>query len=323
MKAQAVDVRQATGKVLYSAVFRSCGKKLLAKGRLLREEDVELLQSEGMTRVWVTELEEGEIGEDEAAMRIAGEAGCGSLEIRLAAGGKANLIATENCCLLVDGELLRQMNGCGCVAVATLANFSFATPEQRVASVKSTPFAMPRQEFEAVLALLKDRGPVLQARPIRNPTVAVLYTDAVSADRARHLFDGVMRQRLERFGAAVNLSLACTEREETLARSMEHLLQARPTVLLVASTTAPAGPGDAVGRAMLRVGCQIERFLAPVEPGNLLLLGYRGDIPVVAAPGCWRSAKPNILDLLLSPLLARYRLSGWEIGCLGQGGLLD
>lgn len=322
MKAQAIDVKQATGKILYSAVFRSCGKKLLAKGRLLREEDVELLQSEGMTQVWVTELEEGEIGEDEAAMRIAAEAGCGSVEIRLAAGGKANLVATENCCLLVDDELLRQINSSGGVAIATLANFSYAAAGQRLASVKSAPFAISRLEFESVLALLNDRGPVLQARPIRNPTVAVLYSDAVSPDRARQLFDGVLRQRLERFGASISLSLACTEQEGTLARSMEHLLQARPTALLVASTTAPAGPADAVGRAMLRIGCRIERFLAPVEPGNLLLLAYRDDIPVVAAPGCWRSAKPSILDLLLSPLLARYRLSGWEIGCLGHGGLL-
>jgi len=33
------------------------------------------------------------------------------------------------------------------------------------------------------------------------------------------------------------------------------------------------------------VGCHLEKFLAPVEPGNLLLLGYRDDIPVVSAPG--------------------------------------
>jgi molybdenum cofactor cytidylyltransferase len=255
-------------------------------------------------------------------MRIAYEAGCGSLEIRLAAGGRANLVATENCCVLVDDDCLRQINSSGGAVVATLANFSYATAEQRLASVKSAPFAIARQELEALLARLKDRGPILQARPIRNPTVAVLYSDPVVADRARQLFDGVMRQRLERFGASVNLSLACLEQETTLVRSLEHLLRSRPTVLLVASTTAPAGPADAVGRAMRRVGCQIERFLAPVEPGALLLLGYWDNIPVVAAPGCWRSAKPNILDLLLCPLLAQYRVSASEIGALGHGGLL-
>ena len=90
----------------------------------------------------------------------------------------------------------------------------------------------------------------------------------------------------------------------------------------MASTTAPAGPEDIVGQAMIRVGAQVERFLAPVEPGNLLLLAYKDDVPVVSAPGCFRSAKRNVLDLLLPPMLARHRLSAWDVACLGHGGLL-
>jgi len=44
------------------------------------------------TEVWVAELEDGETGEDEAVMEVATEIGCGSLEIRLAVGGRANLL---------------------------------------------------------------------------------------------------------------------------------------------------------------------------------------------------------------------------------------
>jgi molybdenum cofactor cytidylyltransferase len=84
----------------------------------------------------------------------------------------------------------------------------------------------------------------------------------------------------------------------------------------------PAGPEDAVGRGISEVGCRLESFLAPVEPGNLLLLAYAGEIPVVAAPGCFRSPKPNVVDLVLPPLLARYPLSAAEISTLGHGGLL-
>ena len=90
----------------------------------------------------------------------------------------------------------------------------------------------------------------------------------------------------------------------------------------MASTTAPAGPEDVIGRALARIECQLERFLAPVEPGNLLLLSYKEDIPIISAPGCFRSAKPNVVDLVLPPMLARYRMSGWEVACLGHGGLL-
>jgi molybdenum cofactor cytidylyltransferase len=322
MKALTVDVRQSTGRILCCTIFRTGGKKLLAKGHVISEEDVRLLETEGMREVWVTELEDGEISEDEAVLQVASEMGCGCLEIKLAAGGRANLVATEDCCLLVDDELLRQINCTSSVAIATSVNFSHAKAGQRIATVKSAPFAIAQSQLEAVISILKERGPILQARPIRGPSVGVLYADPVNGDRARQLFENIMRQRLERFGVSANFALAVTEDELIVARALQHLLRSKPTVLLVASTTAPAGPEDVVGRAMARLGCHLERFLAPVEPGNLLLLTYRDEIPMVSAPGCFRSAKPNVVDLILPPLLARYRVSGWEVACLGHGGLL-
>jgi molybdenum cofactor cytidylyltransferase len=275
-----------------------------------------------MQEVWVTELEDGEVSEDDAVLTVAKEMGCGALEIRLAAGGRANLVATEPTCILVDDELLRQINCTSSVAIATALNFAYATANQRVATVKSTPFAVAKSELEAVISILKERGPILQARPIRSPSVAVLYTDPVSGDRARQLFEAIMRQRLERLGASATYVLASLEEEGAVSKALQHLLRTKPTTILVASTTAPAGPQDVIGQSMLRAGCQVERFLAPVEPGNLLLLGYKDEIPVVSAPGCFRSAKPNVVDLVLPPMLARYRVSGWEIASLGHGGLL-
>ncbi len=158
MKALTVDVRQSTGRVLCSTIFRPGGKKLLAKGHLLSEEDVKLLETEGMREVWVTELEEGEVGEDQAVTRVGMEMGCGALEIRLAAGGRANLIATEPACNLIDEELLKQINCTSSIAIATMPNFSYADPGQRVATVKSAPFAIAQAELEAVTNILTERG---------------------------------------------------------------------------------------------------------------------------------------------------------------------
>ena len=322
MRETTVDIKQSTGRILCSTLFRTGGKKLLAKGHILSAEDVRMLEVEGLAEVPVTELEDGEIGEDDAVSQVSRELACGCLEIRLAAGGRSNLYVNENCCMLVDEELLRQINCISSVVIATTQNFSLARPSTRVATVKSAPFAVPAAQLETVIGMLRERGPILQARPIRSPRVAVLYTDPVNADRARQLFEGVMRQRLERFFALPEFVLTSCEEESAIARSLDHLMRAKPTVILIASTTAPAGPGDVIGRGMELVGCHIERFLAPVEPGNLFLLGYKDDVPVVSAPGCFRSAKPNVIDLVLPPLLARYRVSGLEVAGLGHGGLL-
>jgi len=322
MKAQTVGLKESTGRILCSTIFHAGGRKLLAKGHVMNEHDIQLLEAGGLRNVWVTELEEGEVGEDAAVSQASAEMGCGCLEIRLAAGGRANLFATEDCCVLVDQELLNQINYVSTLVIATSLNFSFARTGQRIATVKSTPFVVAQSRLEVIMHVLKERGPILQARPLRDPYVAVLYSDPVQGEHARQLFERFIRQRLERFSVISSFELSTIEEEDAVARSLHHLLRAKPTVVLVASTTAPAGPGDVIGRAMTRIGCHMERFLAPVEPGNLLLLGYYDEVPIVSAPGCFRSTTLNVVDLILPPTLARYRISASEVAALRHGGLL-
>src|SRR4051812_31581931 len=144
MRALTLDIQESAGRILCCTIFRPGGRKLLAKGHVLSEEDVRLLETEGLGQVCVTQLEDGEVGEAEAVRQAAAEMGCGALEIRLAAGGRANLVTTENSCVLVDDELLRQINCTANIVIATSTNFSFARAGQRIATVKSAPFAVPQ-----------------------------------------------------------------------------------------------------------------------------------------------------------------------------------
>lgn len=323
MRALTVEIQQSAGRVLCCSIFRPGGRKLLGKGHLLSDDDVRLLRTEGMNEVWVTELEEGEVSEDEAVLAVASAMSCGSAEIRVAAGGRANLIASEDCCALVDDELLKQINCTSGVVIASAANFRYVPAGERLATIKSAPFAISRAQLDTVLQILTDRGPILQARPVRDPQVSVLYTDPVQGERARNLFEPTVRARLDALRARLGFSMAVLEEEDHVVRALQHLTRAQPTAVLIASTTTPAGPEDAIGRALLRAGAYLERFLAPVDPGTLLMLGYKGNIPILSAPCCFRSIKPNVVDLLLPPMLARYRVSGWEVACLGHGGLLS
>jgi len=322
MKARIIDAEHSVGKMLSDAVFSESGQRLFAKGHRIEVNDVLRLYSQGVTEVSIAELEEGEVDENEAVMRVACEIGSGSIEARLGGGGKVNLFATEPSCVLVDDQLLKQVNYLGSVAVATVPNFSYAAAAARIGSVKSTPLAVDKSQLEPVISLLKEKGPVLQVRPIRTPTIGILYTDPVSGEKARFQFENIMRRRLERMGIHSTYVLVSIEEETAVARCIQQLVLAKPSSILVASTTAPAGIEDVVGRAMVRVGCRIERCLAPVEPGTLFLLCYKDDIPIVQAVGCYRSAKPNVLDLLLPPMLARHRVSSWDVASLGHGGLL-
>jgi molybdenum cofactor cytidylyltransferase len=322
MRAQTVDIQEGAGRILSTTIFRSGGRKLMAKGHLLKAEDIRALEMEGMKRVWVAQLDDDEVHEDEAVCGVAAEMACGSYRVQVVSGGRANLVATETVCTLVDEDLLRQVNGTSGLVIATTLNFSMAAAGERIATVKSAPFAVSRSDFDKSVTMLREKGPILQARPAGASQIGVVYCDPLNGERARTLFEPIVRQKLEAFGVHSHIGISSLETEAHVSRGIQYLVNQGANVVLIASTTAPAGPEDAVGRAMTAVGCPIERYLAPVEPGNLLLLGYKDDIPVVSAPGCFRSPRPNVVDLLLPPMMARYRISRWEVACLGHGGLL-
>ena len=48
MRAKTVDVKCSNGRILCYTVFRSGGKKLLAKGHVISDEDIRVLELEGM-----------------------------------------------------------------------------------------------------------------------------------------------------------------------------------------------------------------------------------------------------------------------------------
>ena len=322
MRAVTIDIGKASGRVLCSTIFRPSGRKLLAKGHILRDEDVRLLQAEGLGEVWIAELEPNELDEDRAVLEAASHVGSGAVEIRAAAGGRANIFALETGALVVNSDLLREVNTSDAITVATAAPFSYVTAGQRVASIKSTPFAVGQEQLDSLRHMVQGQAALVEVRPIRQPKVAVLFSDPLQPERAEEQFRNVIRQRLEAVGVATWGSARCLEDDLPLIRSLLHLLKGEPTVILVASTTAPAGPGDAVGRAITAIGARIERFLVPVEPGNLALLAYRETVSILAAPGCYRSVKPNVLNLMVPALLSGYPLASREIAGMGAGGLL-
>ena len=53
------------------------------------------------------------------------------------------------------------------------------------------------------------------------------------------------------------------------------------------------------------------------------MLAYHGAVPILGAPGCARSPKDNIVDLVLPRLLVGDRLTAADIVAFGHGGLLE
>ena len=82
-------------------------------------------------------------------------------------------------------------------------------------------------------------------------------------------------------------------------------------------------PDDKTPAAIRAVGCEVVTYGAPVFPGAMFMLGYKGQIPVLGLPGCVMYHKASIFDLLVPRMLAGLRICGRDIARLAHGGLCE
>jgi len=93
------------------------------------------------------------------------------------------------------------------------------------------------------------------------------------------------------------------------------------TLRVTAERLAPAGATIIAERRVPHDEAALAAAIKEV-PGNLLLIGSAGGVPVLGAPGCARSPVENGFDWVLMRLLAGLKVTRTELTGMGVGGLL-
>jgi molybdenum cofactor cytidylyltransferase len=323
-----VPLTEALGKILGHNVTGADGGRLLRKGRALTEADLAALRRLGRQSVYVADPGPADIGEDEAARRVAQAAAGSGLRLLGPHAGRANLAATGLGLFRVDADRLTSVNEQDGVTVATLRSHVPVRPDQVVATVKVIPFALPASTLHAAEALARQGGSLFRVDPLVARQVTLLLSGSPQArERVHSSFVPPLRARIEALGSTLArvefVGLEDEAGESALAEAMQRAKEAGASLVLLAGETAIVDRHDIAPRALERAGGTVVCFGAPVDPGNLLLYGRLGGVPVLGAPGCARSSRENVVDAVIPRLLAGDVLTKADIVGLGHGGLLD
>lgn len=322
-----VPLDEAEGKILGHNIAGPDGRRVLRKGKPLTLPDVSALREIGRETVYVAELESGDVGEDAAARRVAQAVTGPGLRLSGPASGRINLLATVTGMLRVDLDRLNRINECEGITLATLAAHTPVRPRQIIATVKVIPFAVPEASLLEIEKLAAGE-PLIRVDELQPRKVALILSGSpwVRA-RVAQDFEPPLRARIEALGSTIRdveyVPLEDKAGETVLAQTLCRHVRAGAGLILLAGETAIMDRHDIAPRAVERAGGRVECVGAPVDPGNLLMLAYLDDVPVLGAPGCARSRRPNVIDWLLPRLLAGDRLSRTDITALGHGGLLE
>jgi molybdenum cofactor cytidylyltransferase len=298
------------------------GSLLLKKGTTIGHAEVEALTRAGVREIVVVRLEEGDVSEDVAAAGIAQAVAGDGINVERAFTGRANLFAARAGVLVVDRAKVDRINGVDeAITLATLPAYKPVVEGEMIATVKLIPFGVEAKLRDSAVEAAS--GGVLQIAPYRIKRVGIVST--LLAGLAPKVVDKTLRvtsERLAPAGAAIMAERRVPHEETALKAAIKELLGLGAELVIVFGASAIADRRDVIPAAITGIGGDIEHFGMPVDPGNLLLIGAAGGVPVLGAPGCARSPVENGFDWVLMRLLAGLKVTRAELTAMGVGGLL-
>ncbi len=270
---------------------------VLKKGTLIGAREAAALKAAGIAQVVVARLDPGDVPEDEAAADIAAAISGEGVTVAPATTGRANIFASEAGVLVVDRDAVDAVNRIDeAITFATLPAFKAVVAGEMVATVKIVPFAIEaRLRDDAVAAARKMpfESRAFQAAQGRHRIDAVAGPHAKVVEKTLQVTAG----RLAPTGASILAEKRVPHDDKAVTAAIAELLKAGAELVLVFGASAIADRRDVIPAAIEAAGGVVDHFGMPVDPGNLMLIGHVGNVPVIGAAGLRALAEGKRLRL--------------------------
>ena len=290
------------------------------KGHIITEEDVPHLLRLGKDHIFVFELGEDKIHENEGAM-ILGKLGQGE-NISLGSEikeGKINFNSSIDGILKVDSEKLFELNMLGEISFATLPNNIPVKKGELVGGARIIPLVIEKEKMNRAKALIK--APILNIRPYKKYKVGIITTgNEVFYGRIEDKFGPVILEKLKPYNSEIIGQALCPDDKEVIKEKAREFLDKGATMIIFTGGMS-VDPDDMTPTSIIELGGELISYGAPVLPGSMFLLSYLGNIPMMGLPGCVMFAKKTVFDLVLGRVMTGERLTKADIMRYATGGL--
>ena len=268
------------------------------RGHVITEADIPHMLDIGKRTVFVWEEAAGEIHEEDAALRMAAMAPVSGAHYTGPSEGKVLLIADTEGMFRVDTGLLKEINSIGDITISTLPNHYPVKPGMRLASMRIVPLVTKEEQIIRAEALCTGRR-LLNLLPYRPLKTGIIITGSeIYHGRIQDKFEAVARAKLSRYPGAVLGAVICDDDLDMLVDAAQRFL-AQGADFLIFSGGMSVDPDDLTPSAIRKLGCDVISHGVPSQPGNMTLIAYIGDIPVLGVPGAAISMPTTVFDVVL------------------------
>jgi len=292
------------------------------KGHTVCNEDLCHLQKLGKNHLYLIDLEEDEIHENQAASILAkGLAGDGVVWEDNPREGKINLLAGRDGLLTVNTASLAAFNMVEEVMCATLHNHTLVKEGELIAATRAIPLVMQRAPIDRAAAIARQNGAVVSVKQLRCARVGLMITgNEVYHGLIEDRFAPVLTEKVEGLGSEVVELEFAPDDAEVISQTICSLLE-RGCDLLILSGGMSVDPDDVTRHGIRLAGASELTYGAASLPGAMFLVAYLGDVPLLGVPACGLYHRITVLDLVLPRILVGERIGKKELAFLGHGGL--
>lgn len=322
-----VPVREAVGLVLshdITEINARSGFKgaSFRRGHVITDEDIPRLLDLGKENIYVLEMGEDQMHEDDAVLRLARVlAGANTRYLPEPREGRINIIAAVDGLLKVDEEALTRFNLVDEVMCATRHTDTVVRAGDIVAGTRAIPLVVERDQVEKAEAAATAAGQILAVRPLRSARVALIITgNEVYTGRIDDAFEPVIRPKVEVLGSSLVSVTKCPDNMLAIRQAVNEAREGADLIIMTGGMSVD--PDDLTPLAAREAGADISAYGSAVLPGAMFMVGYFDDgTPVLGVPACGIHHPRTIFDLVLPRVLAGERISGKDIARMGHGGL--
>ncbi|WP_063252965.1 molybdopterin-binding protein [Neobacillus niacini] len=294
--------------------------RLFKKGHVIREEDIPKLLDIGKGHIYILDLPEENIHEDEAAQRMAKAIGGENLYVVGPSEGKMTIKSEIDGLLKINEKVIHQINSLQGIALSTLTTNRPVKKNAAVSGVRQIPLILEESIIREVESICQEHSYVVKVIPFRALKVGMVTTGSeVYEGRIQDKFGPVVKKKVEDFDSKIVEQCFAPDQTEIIESKIKYLLDQEVDLILVTGGMS-VDPDDRTPLAIKNTGAEIIRYGIPMLPGSMMLISYYNDIPILGLPGCVMHDPYTSFDVFLPRILAGEKITEKDIVTLGYGG---
>jgi molybdenum cofactor synthesis domain-containing protein len=321
---KAIPVQQAVGKVLFHDITRiipgEFKGRAFKKGHVITEEDIRTLLNLGKDNIYVLDLKDGYIHENDAGDRIARAAAGSGIMFTEAVEGKVKMVAATDGLLKVNIEALARINSVDQIVLATLHTNQQIASGIPVAGTRIIPLFTDEGKILSIEKICSEYHPVIEVKPFNLFKIGLVTTgNEIFHGRIEDKFGPIVRSKFADLGSEVIEQIIVPD-DISMTVEAIHKLLSDGAEMIVATGGMSVDPDDRTPAGIKAAGGTVVTYGSPTFPGAMFMLAYIGDVPVIGLPGCAMYHRATVFELIVPRILAGERVTRSDIVTLGHGG---